>query len=204
MTKANILLIDDDSDMISIGEQVFKKAGYRFLSAKNGHEGLVKMLEVKPDIVILDYLLTDMKGGEFIKMVSGNDSYAEIQHIPMVILTAWEEDPAKLTELYRRGLKAYLTKPFGHRELRCVVENIIQLSRLEGLGDNKKPDAKVETEQNGSAVETDCSILAHSIVGVTKMILEGLEGEISEQQKTGLTAIYNSGRLIHKKLGFEN
>jgi len=204
MAKACILLIDDDSDMVSIGEQIFKKAGYCFLPAKNGHEGLVKMLEVKPDIVILDYLLTDMKGSEFIRMVSGNDTYAEIQHIPMVILTAWEEDPAKLTDLYRRGLKAYLTKPFGHRELRCVVENIIQLSRLEGLCDNKKSDAKVETEQNGAAVKFDCGILARSIVGVSKMILEGLEGEISEQQKTGLTAIYNSGRLIHKKLGFEN
>ncbi len=204
MAKASILLIDDDSDMISIGEQIFKKAGYRFLSAKNGHEGLVKMLEVKPDIVILDYLLTDMKGSEFIKMVSGNAMYSEILHIPLIILTAWEEDPAKLTELYSRGLKAYLTKPFGHRELKCVVENIIQLSRLQAPCKNEQSDVKVDTEPDGAAVRTDCGILARSIVGVSKMILEGLDGEISERQKTGLTAIYNSGRLIHKKLGFEN
>lgn len=130
MNRGKILLIDDDADMVSIGEQVFSKAGFQFLSARNGREGLKKMSSMEPDLVLLDFLLPDMKGFELLDRVDKDDKYAHIRSIPFVILTAWEEEFESIKPYFAKGLHAYLIKPFGYRELKCVVENIIEKARI--------------------------------------------------------------------------
>lgn len=209
MSNVCVLLVDDDRDMVSIGEQIFKKPGYEFFAAQSGKEGLGQILKLKPDVVILDYLLADMKGHDFIREIAENPAYQEVRDTPFVILTAWEEEPEKLNELYERGLRAYLSKPFGHRELRCVIENIVHINRLGGKQNGHAPpppETMDAVHRNGvdEILWDECSDLACSIMGLSKMILNGLEGEIDEQQKTGLTAIYNSGKLLNKKIALHD
>jgi len=202
MPNGRILLIDDDRDMISIGEQIFKKADYDFHATQSGKDGLAKMLQLTPDIVILDYLLTDMRADDFIRSVAEKSTYASVQGIPFVILSALEEDAQNLRPLYQMGLKAYLTKPFGHRELKCIIENVIQVCRAEKGRGESQPQAAPEPRAAawGERKREDCRLLANSIIGLSRTIMDGLEGEISEQQRTGLAAIHNSGRLISEKL----
>lgn len=186
--KGKVLLIDDDEDMITIGEQIFLKAGLEFIPAADGAEGLRKICEFEPDVVVLDYNLPDQKGSELIETVATVDEYTKYRSIPFVILTAWEENLVDLAKLYRFGLKAYLAKPFGHRELRCVIENIIQERR-------SRIDLASRTE-----TKSECQDLARSIVGLSGSLIESLNGELSEQQATDLQAIQNCGRRLVRHL----
>jgi DNA-binding response OmpR family regulator len=183
-SRGTVLLIDDDEDMITIGGSVFGKAGLSMMSAGDGAEGLRKICEFEPDVVLLDFNLPDQKGSELIETVATVDEYAKYRSIPFVILTAWEENLVDLVKLYRFGLKAYLSKPFGHRELRCIIENIIQERRSNAArAANPGPDS-------------ECQDLARSIVGLSGSLLDNLNGELSEQQATDLEAIHNCGRRL--------
>lgn len=176
-------MIDDDEDMITIGESIFVRAGLKMVSASDGAEGLRKICEFEPDVVLLDFNLPDQKGSNLIETVATLDEYAKYRSIPFVILTGWEEDSIDLAKLYRYGLKAYLSKPFGHRELRCVIENIVQERRSKSVFTNISSDG-------------ECQDLARSIVGLSRSLLDNLNGELSEQQSTDLEAIHNCGRRL--------
>ena len=187
-----LLLVDDDDDMIAIGEQVFAKAGYQFVSAASGEAGLATMLKYKPEIVLVDYLLPDMKGEDIIKYVASEKKYAGLRGTPFVILTAWEESLRDINQLYALGLKAYLTKPFGHRELRCVVDNIVALNRIE-----RKLGRLSDEHTRQGALDDDALDLVRSLVVLSKQLLESTQGELSERQTLDLDAIHNCGvRLL--------
>ncbi|MBN1542188.1 response regulator, partial [candidate division KSB1 bacterium] len=129
--KGKILLVDDNIDMLLIGQRIFSRAGYDFISARNGQEGLEKARLEKPDIIVLDYMLPDINGSQFIKTIGQDKAYDEIKETPIVILTARSEFIQDIKDCFALGLRAFLNKPFGHRELVNVIENIIHLSRYQ-------------------------------------------------------------------------
>ncbi len=196
MKPCKVLLIDDNQDMLSIGEQIFSGSGYQFFSADTGKEGLTLLKANSPDVVVLDYLLPDMKGGEIIGEVATSSEYDNFRTIPFLVLTAWDEDVSQLDHLYRNGLVAYLTKPFGHRELRCVVENVVNRQRAIGNPAQKKP---AEQPQVLSPSE-ELTDLANSVVGLAHTLLEDLEGELLAEQRNDLNAIFNCGRRLLTRL----
>jgi CheY-like chemotaxis protein len=194
--RGKILLIDDDHDMVAIGEQVFVKAGFDFISAHSAENGLKMILSEVPDLVILDYLLPDMKGEELIKVVSSDEAYKDVRAIPFVILTAWDEELGRLSYLYENGLWAYLTKPFGHRELRCVIENIIQRDRAQKKG--VEPITVVDVPEQWP--DDESSDLLYSILGLSKMLVGGMDGEIAERYRIDLRAIFNAAKKLVNKI----
>ncbi|MFQ5648808.1 MAG: response regulator [bacterium] len=197
MKKGTVLLIDDNQDMITIGEQIFVPAGYRYVSAECGRDGLKKLKAEGPDVVILDYLLPDIKGDELIERVAGTAEFADARSTPFVILTAWEEEIENMSLLYNKGLAAYLTKPFGHRELRCVIENVIQRNRA------RQPGPKSDTSparKSGFWQESEViADLANCVLGLSRTLLHSLDGELNEQQRTDLAAIHNCGKKLLRR-----
>ena len=124
MQKLKILLIDDTADMVSIGQRIFERAGYDFISARSAGEGLKKIMADQPACVILDFLLPDMQGSQFIKILAADPQYSAFRDLPVIVLTAHPNASKELEDCFRLGLHACLYKPFGHRELVNVVENI--------------------------------------------------------------------------------
>ena len=125
MPKPKILLIDDDQNIHLIFKIILEKAGYEFISAHDGLEGLRKILETRPDLVILDYMMPQMDGEEIFNEFLTNPRYRDCQDIPFIILTARQEKIARKQRLFEKGLTAYLTKPFGHRELLNIIDNVL-------------------------------------------------------------------------------
>jgi len=62
--RKTVLLIDDDPDMREIGKKIITGAGYNFIEASNGKEGLEKILKQRPDLILLDYMMPTMSGDE--------------------------------------------------------------------------------------------------------------------------------------------
>lgn len=130
MERTSVLLIDDDPDMATITGRVVEKAGFRFYWARTAKEGLAEMLKQAPNVVLLDHMLPDMNGLEFLRKLRNDPKYAAIRETPVMMLTAYEPKPNVTDQMFALNLAAYLRKPFGHRELVNIIWNVCELHRV--------------------------------------------------------------------------
>ncbi|MBN2001582.1 response regulator [candidate division KSB1 bacterium] len=193
--QKKVLLVDDNVDMLLIGQRIFERAGYEFYSARTGMEGLGQARKTKPSAVILDYMLPDMTGTQFIQALFQDSKSSTGNFIPVLVLTARPDYVQDMDDCYRLGLRAYLNKPFGHRELVNVVENIIRFAQIEAKMQNEKSGPTIEQTIDLDWME-DLKISAGAIKSLCKELLSTEKSNLTERQKTDITAIYNSsGRL---------
>lgn len=108
--KYKILVIEDESNILSFMVTILNANGYRALTAKNCKEGLLMFSSYSPDLVILDLGLPDMDGLEFLKEIRKNDA------TPVIVLSARSDEKDKVSAL-DLGANDYITKPFGTAEL---------------------------------------------------------------------------------------
>jgi two-component system, OmpR family, alkaline phosphatase synthesis response regulator PhoP len=121
--KAQILIVEDDTDLIELLEYRLGKEGYEvlgFLSTKNVKRALQ---EEAIDLIIMDRNLPDIEGSEFIGMLreKGMD-------IPVIFLSA-KESKYQIEEGFRRGADDYMTKPFEMTELLLRMEAILRRTK---------------------------------------------------------------------------
>ena len=124
--KTNILLVEDSILVYKLVEKYFKNTNYNLLYAKNAHDAFVIMAFIKPDLIILDILLSDMNGYRFLELIGTNTDCCDI---PVVMLSGLNksEDVAKA---FRLGAKNYVLKPFSSSELLVKIDYIIQKSQI--------------------------------------------------------------------------
>ncbi len=108
--KRSVLIIDDEPAMCQLVETIFKKMNAEVNSALSGEDGLRKLYELRPDLVILDILLPGMDGIEACKRIR------DVSEVPIIMLTAVGADK-QLVNALRAGADDYVTKPFRTDEL---------------------------------------------------------------------------------------
>jgi len=121
MTKT-ILLVDDEIQLLSLLSDVLTKEGYRVISARNGREAIYSARQGKPDLIILDIMMPEMDGYEFIRQ------HRRERDTPIILLTAKVEEEEKVLGL-RMGADDYITKPFSPRELVARVEALLRRAK---------------------------------------------------------------------------
>ncbi|NOY77237.1 MAG: response regulator [Calditrichaeota bacterium] len=124
-----ILLIDDNPEIHMMMRIILRQNGYQLFSAYNGEEGLTKITEVNPDVIILDYMMPKISGEQVFETFITDEKYANYQHIPVLMLTARTENRLRRQEFLEKGLYGYLTKPFGMRELVEIIDSTLQKAR---------------------------------------------------------------------------
>jgi len=87
--QKSILVIDDDADARKLARLVLENEGYSIIEAENGYLGLLRLAERKPSVILLDLLMPNMNGHEFLNELELNDQWADI---PVIALTAMELD----------------------------------------------------------------------------------------------------------------
>lgn len=114
-----ILIVDDEKRLVALVESYLSQEGYRVTSALNGKEALAVAKKEKPDIIILDIMMPEMNGYEFMR------AHRAETDTPIIMLTAKVEDEDKIIGL-ELGADDYVTKPFKPRELMVRVRNILR------------------------------------------------------------------------------
>ncbi|TSD06068.1 MAG: two-component system, OmpR family, alkaline phosphatase synthesis response regulator PhoP [Parcubacteria group bacterium Athens0714_12] len=106
--QTKILIIEDDQFLRELCEKKLKKEGFNVLTAIDGKSGLEKIIEEKPDLVLLDIVLPMMDGFEVLKRIRQQNDM-EIITIPIIILSnlGQENDLEKAKKL---GANDYLIK----------------------------------------------------------------------------------------------
>ncbi|WP_068773347.1 response regulator transcription factor [Paenibacillus sp. FJAT-26967] len=118
--RETILVIDDDEKITSMLRRSLAFEGYTIVTANNGNEGLKKMLEQEPGLVVLDIMMPVMDGWEVCRRIRESGSL-----VPILMLTAKDEvtDRVKGLDL---GADDYLIKPFALEELLARVRVLLR------------------------------------------------------------------------------
>jgi len=119
-----LLIVEDCSDVV-LYLQAILQYEYRIEVAGDGSLGVIRALEIIPDIILSDVMMPVMDGIEMLEKVK-ND--IRTSHIPVVMLTAKADIDSRLAGL-EMGADAYLAKPVDERELHIQLKNLINLRK---------------------------------------------------------------------------
>lgn len=124
-----VLFIDDDPHIRKLVRLTLERAGYGYVGAANGIEGLRLAREVYPNLILLDYMMPGISGKEvFVTLATGDDEC--LRQTPVIMLTAKHGNLDEQRELLELGMGAYLCKPFGHHELLNVIDNVFMSAQI--------------------------------------------------------------------------
>jgi len=125
-TELKVLVIDDDPGMIKTIVLTLESLNYnlRVDTATDGYDGLMKIGNAVPNLLILDLNMPKIDGYEVIKRVKNTEDYKSAE-IMVVSSTLNEETEKKLIDI---GVSKYLKKPFKLSELKEEVTNLLGLN----------------------------------------------------------------------------
>jgi two-component system, OmpR family, alkaline phosphatase synthesis response regulator PhoP len=114
-----ILVVDDKANVRTLVREYLTEQGFRVLTAENGQNALYAARQEKPDLILLDIMMPEMDGLEFIR------AYRKESDKPIILLTARLEESDKVIGL-ELGADDYITKPFGMRELVARIHTVLR------------------------------------------------------------------------------
>ena len=117
--KQTILMVDDQLSVRTLVREYLTEEGYRVVTASNGQEALYAARHEKPDLILLDIMMPEMGGYDFIR------AHRQERNTPIIFLTAKIEEMDKVLGL-ELGADDYITKPFGMRELVARVRAVLR------------------------------------------------------------------------------
>jgi DNA-binding response OmpR family regulator len=114
-----IMIVDDKLNTLRLLTEYLNENGFRTVTASNGREALFVARREKPDLVLLDIMMPEMDGLEFMR------HFRRERQTPVIMLTARVEETDKVIGL-ELGADDYVTKPFGMAELVARVRAVLR------------------------------------------------------------------------------
>ena len=122
--RPKILLIDDDSFIISMLTFILTKAGYDITAAQNGVEAIAILSGQSADLIIMDLMMPEMDGFSFLHWLRTEANSS----VPTIVLTAMSELGAT-DEALSEGATLLLVKPIKPAELLMAIQQILPLPK---------------------------------------------------------------------------
>jgi signal transduction histidine kinase len=144
------LIVDDAVDTVELLKKRFRSEGYDTEEAYNGEEGLKKVEEYNPDLIVLDVMMPKLDGYQVCQRLKTNEN---TKYIPVLMLTAKGEVENKVKGL-EIGADDYLAKPFDYKELSARVKSLLSI---------KAAREKLVEEEKSEALEKMMDEVVHEI-----------------------------------------
>lgn len=127
--QAKILVVDDDPDILEAICAILEAHSHQVVTARDGEEGLDKLKEERPDLIILDLLMPRMDGFAVLKELQ-DPRRSKYGKIPVLILTSVKEDASRRRYELETGLELnvddYVEKPIDPHTLVQRVEKLLE------------------------------------------------------------------------------
>ncbi len=114
-----VLVVDDEARLVNLVKAYLEQGGFRVVTAKNGRDALFLARQEKPDLILLDIMMPEMDGHEFLRI------HRQERPTPIILLTAKVAEEDKIIGL-ELGADDYVTKPFSPRELLARVRAVLR------------------------------------------------------------------------------
>ena len=114
-----VLVVDDEFGIVDVVETILADEGYRVLTACNGKQGLVRLSEERPDVVLLDLMMPILGGAEMLRAMAAEPAH---QRIPVIMMSSLRED---VIAERCKGYAAFLHKPFRVAAVLSTVARVL-------------------------------------------------------------------------------
>jgi len=175
--KSTILVIDDEETMRDVCQQVLRKNGYHIETSADGADGLRKVRQLSPDLVLVDLKMPGIAGMEVLEKIREIDS-----SIVCVVITGYATVESAV-ETMKCGAYDYLPKPFTPDELRIIAKRALERRKLvlESLFLRRE---KEKMEKNFiSMVSHELRRPLIDVQEYLEVVREGIAGKLTPQQK---------------------
>jgi DNA-binding response OmpR family regulator len=174
-----ILVVDDNPDILNMLSAYLTREGFQVVTASNGQKALHISRSERPDCVVLDMMMPEMGGEDFIRIFTNESD------TPILVLTAKVEETDKVLGL-ELGADDYVTKPFSPRELSARVRALIRRAQKSPGVPEIYRSADITLDKQGHLVE-----VAGKAVDLTPSEFAILTALISTPGRT-----YSRGELL--------
>ena len=127
MMGKTILVVDDSESLRTMVKSYLAQEGFRIVTASDGREAIFVARDEKPDLILLDIMMPELGGYEFMRI------HNREADTPIILLTAKLEEDDKVLGL-ELGADDYITKPFSPRELTARVRAVLRRTEKVGSG----------------------------------------------------------------------
>ncbi|NTW08656.1 MAG: response regulator [Anaerolineaceae bacterium] len=117
-----ILCIEDEPEMIDLIRLILERRGFKVEGAAGGMDGIRKVRELHPDLVLLDLMMPDLDGWEVYQQMKADENS---RNIPVIVVTAKAQSIDKVLGLHIAKVDDYISKPFSPQDLLASVEKIL-------------------------------------------------------------------------------
>jgi two-component system alkaline phosphatase synthesis response regulator PhoP len=141
-----ILVVDDNERLRTLVKAYLTQEGYQVVTAVNGRDALFVAREEKPDLIVLDIMMPEMDGYEFMRV------HRQERPTPIIILTAKIEETDALLGL-ELGADDYIAKPFSMRILAARIRAVLRRMGLDSPQADVLRVADITLDRNGRLVK---------------------------------------------------
>lgn len=119
-----ILVVDDDRDILSVMEALLTRKGFEVETTTKGENTFPKIESFKPDLILLDVLISGYDGRSICKKLKSNE---QTMHIPVIMFSA---HPAAAASISEYGANDFIAKPFDVNNLLQKVNAQISVNKI--------------------------------------------------------------------------
>lgn len=188
MTK--VLIIDDEQRILKNTAKILRLEGFQVFTANNGEEGLEKIDQHRPDIILCDIMMPKIDGYQVLRTLK---NHPEIATIPFIFLTA-KADPTDFRDGMEGGADDYLTKPFTIKQLINAIKT--RLAKQQTI--NNVVENKINTLRSNIALSLPHEVFTplNSIMGFAEFTRNSVDSLSKEQIKEFMSNIHLSGERL--------
>ncbi|WP_286239476.1 sigma-54-dependent transcriptional regulator [Neptuniibacter halophilus] len=125
MNKGLILIVDDEQRLVRSMQMVLEAEGYSVAMAYTGQDGINKVLELDPELLLLDLRLPDLSGLEVLKQLR------QMHKTTPVIMLSAHGDIKVAVDAVKSGAYDFISKPFDINELKILISRCLERQRLD-------------------------------------------------------------------------
>jgi twitching motility two-component system response regulator PilH len=118
MPIQKILLVDDSKTELHVLSELLTKKGYQVRTAENGEEAMRRLLEDKPDLILMDVVMPGQNGFQLTRAITRDPAYADV---PVIICTSKNQETDRVWGM-RQGARDYVVKPVNPEELLSKIK----------------------------------------------------------------------------------
>ena len=117
-----VVIIEDEPDTLDMFAEMMNLGGFHVHKSFGGSESIDLLIEVQPDVVVMDIMMPDLTGIDLLRIIR-NDP--RISHIPVLVVSA-KALPLDIHRGMNAGASGYLTKPVTYQDLKKAVGDLAE------------------------------------------------------------------------------
>ena len=185
-SSARILVVDDDAASRRLLEVRLRTLGCQVMLASDGEEALQIIDSLRPDIILLDYMMPKVTGIEVLKQLKEHERY---KAIPVILITARGSQEDKVTGL-DAGADDYVVKPFEPFELLARVRSMLRIKQMHDELEEWNRTLEEKVRQQVAEIERMNRLKRYLAPQVAEIVLQANDDDLLKSHRREITVIF--------------